>query len=97
MAKTLQGIAFYYISNTDNFEGFIEFESQSDSKNELASLDFASRTLNIKPRKLPLAVKLLQNLTNGTKSLQNLPNGKKILQIYRMERKRWGVAPPTPP
>ena len=85
MAKTLKGIASYYISNIHNFDALAELESQSDRKYELANLDFSTPTLNVKPKKLLLDIKLLQNLPNGTKVLQSLPNGKKILQIYQME------------
>ena len=90
MAKTLHGIASSYISNIHNFEALDELESQSDRKYELANLDFSTPTLNVKPTKLLIGIKLLQNLPNGTKVLQNLPNGKKILQIYQMEGKHWG-------
>ena len=68
-----------YISNIDNFKSLVQLESQSDYKYELANHDFSTRKLNVKPKELPLGIKLLQNLTNGTKLLQNLPNGKKIL------------------
>ena len=53
--------------------------------NELANLEFSTGALNVKPKKLILGIKLLQNLPNGTKILLKLPNGKKVLQIYRME------------
>ena len=39
VAKTLQGIASYYISNIDDFEAPVKVESQSDNKYELADLD----------------------------------------------------------
>ena len=97
VARTLQGIASYYISNVDNFEALVELESQSDNKYELDNLDFSTSTLNVKPKKLPLGIELLKNLPNGKNFLQNLPSGKKILQIYRMEREHWGATPPTPP
>ena len=32
VAKTLQGIASYYMSNIDNLEALVELESQSDNK-----------------------------------------------------------------
>ena len=79
MARTLQGIDSYYISNIDDFEALVELESQSDNKYELANVDFSTRALNVKPEILPLGIELLQNLPNGTKLLQNLPDGKKIL------------------
>ena len=60
--------------------------------NELSSLNFCTRALNVKPKKLILGIKLLQNLPNGTKMLQKLPNGKKILQIYGMECKHRGMS-----
>ena len=96
VAKALQDIDSYYISNIDNLEALAEVDSQSDSRYELANLDFSTRALNIKPKKLPRGIKLLQNLPIGTKLLQNLPNGKKISLIYRMEQKHWGVEPPSP-
>jgi len=58
-----------------NFEAFVEFESQFDNKSELANLEFSTSALNFKTKKIPLGIKLLQDL----------PNGLKILQIYRME------------
>ena len=74
VAKIQQSIASYYVSSIANFEALVEFESQSDSKYELTNLDFSTRTLKFKPKKLPLGIKLLQNLPNGTKFLQNLSN-----------------------
>ena len=85
VAKALQGIDSNYISNIDNSGALVELESQSDSKCELANLYFSSRTLNVKPKRLLLGIKLLQNVPNGTKLLQNSPNFKKLLQIYRKE------------
>ena len=71
--------AYYCISNIDDFEARLELESQYDNKNELANLDFSTPTLNVKPKKLTLGIKLLHKLSTGTKLLQNLPNGKKKL------------------
>ena len=68
----------YRNSNIDDLEALVEL----DSKNELTNLDFTIPTLNLKPKKLLLGIKLLQKLLNCTKILQNLPNGKKNLQIY---------------
>ena len=97
MDKILQGIASYCISNIDNFEALVELERQSDNRYKLANHDFSTRTLNVKPKKLSLGIKLVQNLPNGTKLLQKLPNGKKILQFYRKQRKHWGVSHPLHP
>ena len=57
----------------------MELEGQYDNKNELTNRDFSILTLNVKPKKLPLGIKLLQKLPNGTKILQKLPNGEKKL------------------
>ena len=85
VTKPIQGIDSFYNSNIDTFIALVELENQSDNKYELANLEFSTRTLNVKPKKLPLDIKLLQNLPNGTKLWQNLRNGKKLLQIYQME------------
>ena len=85
VTKMLQGIASHYISNIENFEALAKLESQSDNKYEPANLDSSTCTLNVKLKKLPISIKLLQNLWTGTKLLQNLPNGKILLQIYQMD------------
>ena len=104
MATTLQVNASYYISNIDDIEVLVELESQSDNKNELANLDFSTRTLNVKPKKLPLITKLLQKLPNGTKILLNLPNDfisfilhfKNSLRRGALQQNCWiSRAPPT--
>ena len=79
--------AHYCISNIDDFEAHVEPESQPDSKNELANLDFSTTILNVKPKKQPLGIKLLQDL----------PNGKKKVPIFQMEQKHWGVTALHPP
>ena len=76
------------MSNIDDFEAIVELESQSYNKNEFANLDFSIPTLNAKPKKLPLVIKLLQNLPNGKSKIADLPNGRKAMG---------GVAPSTPP
>ena len=89
--------ASYCISNVDDFHAPVELESQSDNENELANLDFSTPTLNVKPKKLPLIIKLLQKLPNGTKMLQNLPNGEKNCRFTEWSDNIGGVAPLTPP
>ena len=44
-----------------------KLESQSNNKNELASLEFPTPALKFKPKKLPLGMILLQNLPSITK------------------------------
>ena len=96
--KTLFSLnASYSISNIDDFEALVELESQSDNKNELASHDFSTPTLNVKPKKLPLIIKQLQKLPNGTKIFQNLPNGKKYYRFTEQSESIEGVSHTTPP
>ena len=77
--KTSKSNVSYYILNIDDFEPLVQFESQSDNKTGLTNLDFSTRALYVKPKKLPLGIILLQNLPNVTK----------ILQIYRLVRRHW--------
>ena len=52
-------VSFMFTSSViADFEALVKLKSQSDSKNELANLDFSTPTLNVKPKKLPLSVKL---------------------------------------